>query len=367
MAQRARAKNQSSLTRNVLIAGTSFAALAFGSAGMTLFGNNSYAAPAPYIVSRDALKLALVDPVAPPVVKRDPRLAIETPSAHVAARSEGQSTAVKAPSPQRVAKLAAPAKEMSAAARETLDSVPFPVPRPEQASSRERIALAFATDFTDQETTGSLGKAAVKPKAKSGPKSETVALPPAAAKLAALAPTKPAAPAKPARPLTPHEKLWGAGPVKVAALTPSDAMRDSANVATGGLPSAPYDPMTAVYVIGDRRVYMPDGSTLEAHSGYGQYMDDVRFAHMRMRGVTPPHVYTLKMREALFHGVEAIRMTPMQGEKAIFNRDGILAHTYMLGPNGQSHGCVSFKNYDAFLRAFKQGKINRLAVIGKLD
>jgi hypothetical protein len=39
----------------------------------------------------------------------------------------------------------------------------------------------------------------------------------------------------------------------------------------------------------------------------------------------------------------------------------------MLGPNGQSNGCVSFKDYDTFLAAFKDGKINRLAVIARLD
>jgi hypothetical protein len=39
----------------------------------------------------------------------------------------------------------------------------------------------------------------------------------------------------------------------------------------------------------------------------------------------------------------------------------------MLGPSGQSNGCVSFKNYDAFLEAFKAGKITRLAVLARLD
>jgi hypothetical protein len=39
----------------------------------------------------------------------------------------------------------------------------------------------------------------------------------------------------------------------------------------------------------------------------------------------------------------------------------------MLGPRGDSNGCVSFKNYAAFLRAYKTGKISRLAVIARLD
>jgi hypothetical protein len=172
--------------------------------------------------------------------------------------------------------------------------------------------------------------------------------------------------AKPSRKLTLHEKLWS--PVQVASLGPLDGIGpDGLGRDRNGIPRAPYDKQTAVYVITDKKVYMPDGSVLEAHSGLGDKMDDPTYAHVRMRGVTPPHVYDLKLREALFHGVEALRMTPIGGEEAIFGRDGILAHTYMLGRSGQSNGCVSFKDYDEFLEAFKDGKINRLAVIAKLD
>jgi hypothetical protein len=35
----------------------------------------------------------------------------------------------------------------------------------------------------------------------------------------------------------------------------------------------------------------------------------------------------------------------------------------MLGPNGDSNGCVSFRDYGAFLRAYKQGKVKRLVVV----
>jgi hypothetical protein len=173
-------------------------------------------------------------------------------------------------------------------------------------------------------------------------------------------------PAKPSHKLTLREKLWG--PVQVASLGPlSGVGPDGLGRDRDGIPQAPYDKQTAVYVITDKKVYLPDGTVLEAHSGLGDKMDDPRFANVRMRGVTPPHVYDLKLRESLFHGVEAIRMLPIGGEEAIFGRDGILAHTYMLGPNGQSNGCVSFKDYDTFLEAFKDGKINRLAVIARLD
>ncbi len=123
---------------------------------------------------------------------------------------------------------------------------------------------------------------------------------------------------------------------------------------------------TAIYDISARTVYMPNGERLEAHSGLGPYMDDPRNVHRRMRGATPPNTYKLVLREALFHGVQAIRMKP-ENEDKMFGRDGILAHSYMLGPNGQSNGCVSFKDYPKFLRAFLRGEVDRMIVVPRLD
>ena len=119
---------------------------------------------------------------------------------------------------------------------------------------------------------------------------------------------------------------------------------------------------TAVYVIKDRIVYMPDGTKLEAHSGLGPKMDDPRYTHVRMAGATPPNTYNLVMRERRFHGVEAIRMLPVDKGR-MFGRDGILAHSYLLGPRGDSHGCVSFADYNKFLNAFKRGEVTRLVVV----
>jgi hypothetical protein len=168
------------------------------------------------------------------------------------------------------------------------------------------------------------------------------------------------------------EKLWGKEPSQRSLLSYA-----SADVsATGSLPrqqnpmlggSAPYDRATAVYDIAARKVYLPDGTVLEAHSGLGAKKDDVRFAHVRMKGVTPPHIYDLKPREALFHGVPALRLTPIGGKDKIFNRDGLLAHTYMLGRGGDSNGCVSFKDYYAFLDAYRNRGIRRLAVVAKVE
>ena len=74
----------------------------------------------------------------------------------------------------------------------------------------------------------------------------------------------------------------------------------------------------------------------------------------------------LAQREALFHGVEAIRLTPLGGEGRIYGRTGLLAHTYMLGPRGDSNGCVSFKAYSAFVQAYKRGLVKRIVVVARL-
>jgi Protein of unknown function (DUF2778) len=124
---------------------------------------------------------------------------------------------------------------------------------------------------------------------------------------------------------------------------------------------------TAVYDISAHTVYLPDGKRLEAHSGLGNMLDDPRHVSVRMRGATPPHVYDLTLRESLFHGVQALRLNPIGGEGAIYGRSGLLAHTYMLGPNGDSNGCVSFRDYNAFLRAYRNGEVKRLAVVSSLN
>ena len=172
------------------------------------------------------------------------------------------------------------------------------------------------------------------------------------------------------------EKLWGKQPSHGSLLSYASAdasitgslgnsLGQNQNPALGG--SAPYDRSTAVYDISAHMVYLPDGTRLEAHSGLGDKLDDPRSANIRMRGVTPPHIYELTPREALFHGVPALRLNPIGGEDAIYGRSGLLAHTFMLGPNGDSNGCVSFRDYNAFLNAYRNQGIKRLAVVARVD
>ncbi|MDR3407172.1 MAG: DUF2778 domain-containing protein [Methylovirgula sp.] len=127
---------------------------------------------------------------------------------------------------------------------------------------------------------------------------------------------------------------------------------------------APYDRYTAVYNIATHTVYLPDGRRLEAHSGLGGAFDDPRYVREKMRGPTPPGIYDLKPREQLFHGVAALRLVPVGGDP--YGRVGLLAHRFMLGPRGDSNGCVSFRNYPAFLDAYRNGEIRRLVVVAGL-
>ncbi|WP_052026812.1 DUF2778 domain-containing protein [Rhodovulum sp. PH10] len=180
----------------------------------------------------------------------------------------------------------------------------------------------------------------------------------------------------PLPPRRPATEQAARAPVRTASLAPDTPdLRPSATEkvlrpAPEARPESPAAPneenRTAIYDISAGMVYMPDGSRLEAHSGLGEHLDDPRAIKIKMRGPTPPNVYKLSMREKLFHGVRAVRLTPVDGRK-MYGRAGMLAHTYMLGPNGQSNGCVSFKNYDAFLRAFERGQVTRMVVVERLD
>jgi hypothetical protein len=128
---------------------------------------------------------------------------------------------------------------------------------------------------------------------------------------------------------------------------------------------AGYDDTTAVYDISAKILYMPDGTTIEAHSGLGDSMDDITQVGAHAKGPTPPDLYDLQARESLFHGIAAIRLVPVGGDAAVYGREGLLAHPFMMGDNGDSNGCVSIKDYNAFLKAYQDGKIKRLAVIAK--
>lgn len=212
----------------------------------------------------------------------------------------------------------------------------------------------------DVSTTGSIGDQAARSAA--SPAQQLRSPPTRTASLRAATPASRAGSNTPADKPTIFERLFG----KPATTTLAYASPDDSDLGGQGVTSGRYDRSTAVYDISAHTVYLPDGTKLEAHSGYGSRLDDPRHADERMRGVTPPTVYELKPRESPFHGVQALRLIPVDEDK-VFGRTGLLAHTFMLGPRGDSNGCVSFRNYNAFLHAYESHQIKRLVVVSRLE
>lgn len=120
----------------------------------------------------------------------------------------------------------------------------------------------------------------------------------------------------------------------------------------------------AVYDVAAGKVYMPDGTVLDAHSGMGAYKDNPDSVNQVGSGATPPNVYNVGVRaEGLYHGVEAVRLTPVGGNP-MYGRDGFLAHSKLVrGAQNGSHGCVAFDDYGKFLSAFKNGQVKQLVVV----
>jgi hypothetical protein len=193
----------------------------------------------------------------------------------------------------------------------------------------------------------------LRPRGEPAPKPAAVTAEPDDQQIEEPSPAKPDKPKKQqlayARPNEPAEKKSGGGL--------SGALR---GLFGGG---ARASSGVAVYDISAAKVYMPDGSVLEAHSGIGKMVDNPRYTDVKMGGPTPPHTYDLKMREKRFHGVEALRMLPVDGRNKS-GRTGFLTHSYLLrSGRAESHGCVAFKDYARFLKAFKQGKVKQLVVV----
>lgn len=237
----------------------------------------------------------------------------------------------------------APVEPMLAAPQPEAAAAPLPLPRPEVPLAVANVPMPMPRP------------AAAHAANANGPSPAEIAQPNKSVALAT----------PPAEEDSIFKKLFGAfqgkGTTLAFASPDGGVLSDGSSISPGK-----YDRYTAVYDISAKVVYMPDGRKLEAHSGLGNRLDDPRFVHERMRGATPPHLYDLTWREKLFHGVRAIRLTPVGGNGSIYGRTGLLAHTYMLGPNGDSNGCVSFRDYNAFTKAFESGQIKRLAVVAKL-
>lgn len=277
--------------------------------------------------------LASVNPAYAP---QSHELAVVTPE------REPKEAAIAAPTPT-IARAPQTPKPVSEAA----NTIPLPQARPRARASSEApeitSALAFAPPMSDAPLHPPLKAALIAPETKPATRVQTVP----DAVLVNPSPTLKLKPTAPAAKL----------PKKAAASQLAYNNPDT-------LPAR--DSRTAIYDIVAHTVYLPDGERLEAHSGLGRFLDDPRYVAQKARGPTPPNTYDLTLRSGLFHGVQAIRLNPV-ADGRMYGRDGILAHSYMLGPSGQSFGCVSFKDYSEFLRAFERGEINRLVVVPHLQ
>ncbi len=124
-----------------------------------------------------------------------------------------------------------------------------------------------------------------------------VGRPPANALAMAIAPSavKPAARA----PVVAADEDEEEAPKALAFAKPENPMKSVA-------PAVPWPDRgtkIAVYDITAAKVYMPNGTVLEAHSGIGPMRDNPKFTHVKMRGPTPPGTYKLSMRKSRFMGL----------------------------------------------------------------
>lgn len=316
--------------------------------------------PAAAPVVAKAPPAAVANPYGPMIVSLGPwaRTAATTPTP--GAENQAKAEAPETPPPAA----AAPQQTAEQAAPYPAVDVPLPPRRPPELKNlASRVAPVSAP----------LRQAALAPQPPTTPAApadnrsffekifggsgvETTAQPAQPAPMGRQSRRQPAAPAQQALAYAPQESTGGLFGGLTSPAMPAPAASGPAPRAGAG---------TAVYDISAHTVYMPDGTRLEAHSGLREHLDDPRYVHVRMKGPTPPSVYALSPREALFHGVEALRLTPVGGGN-VFGRAGLLAHTYMLGPNGDSNGCVSFRDYNAFLQAYKRGEVRRLVVVARM-
>jgi hypothetical protein len=132
--------------------------------------------------------------------------------------------------------------------------------------------------------------------------------------------------------------------------------------APAALPTHPtFEPAgTAVLSLSSHTVTLPDGERLEAHSGLGACRDTTDCVSRHMVGAAPPNLYALTPR-GVFYGAYALRLEPI-GSGPMYGRAGLLTHPFLHGPDGDTNGCVAFRNYPRFLAAFRSGQVRQLQV-----
>ena len=132
----------------------------------------------------------------------------------------------------------------------------------------------------------------------------------------------------------------------------------------GSAPASGYDRYTAVYDISARVVYLPDGTSSKPIRAWGTPSTIRATKRARSRPDAAPSLPVGAPRR-LVPRRSGPAPQPDRGRRSL-RPAGLLAHPFMLGPNGDSNGCVSFRDYEAFLKAYENGQINKLAVVTRL-
>ncbi len=171
----------------------------------------------------------------------------------------------------------------------------------------------------------------------------------------------PSVPAPPTRPID----LNVAAPA-VVALAPSPTPGPEKK--TDGVELAPkppalnqFDRFTAVYDLMAHTVFLPDGSRLEAHSGLGPLGTIPPMSWKRTGARRRRMNMNSRCARACSTACRRCGSIPSAGRMRSMAAPGCSPTPTCWGPDGDSNGCVSFKNYDAFLAAFQSGPSRSLS------
>ncbi len=122
---------------------------------------------------------------------------------------------------------------------------------------------------------------------------------------------------------------------------------------------------TAIYDISAATVYLPSGEKLEAHSGIATCAT-IR-AMLTRRCVALRHRALISFRCVKAYSTGSKQCVCSQPMVAIRTTATACWRTHTCCAGQDSNGCVVFKDYARFLRAFKRGEVNRMIVVTSMS
>ena len=155
------------------------------------------------------------------------------------------------------------------------------------------------------------------------------------------------------------------GPALAYAVPEGGVTGIARSVISGG--QSGYNRRTAIYDISAHTVYLPNGATAGGAFGSRRRDRTIRASCMKECAGRRHQMFTSLLRaNSFFMGFKRCVSNP--SARAIFSDAPDFWRILICScANGASNGCVSFKNYDAFLQAYQNGEIKHLAVVAHLD